>query len=94
MEPSGLEPLTPCMPCRHLFASGQLCCNDSVDLLQFMMRQDMRQLGAAAAIPGEAAGLGWKLPASETQLLVGAKPRGTSFSRYGLSFRPAGKHGQ
>jgi hypothetical protein len=25
---------------------------------------------------------------------VGAKPRGTTFSRYGFSFRPAGKHGQ
>ena len=36
----------------------------------------------------------WELPTSQVQLLVGAKPRGTTFSRYGFSFRPAGKHGQ
>lgn len=36
----------------------------------------------------------WELPTSQIQLLVGAKPRGTTFSRYGFSFRPAGKHGQ
>ena len=35
-----------------------------------------------------------ELPNSQAQLLVGAKPRGTTFSRYGFSFRPAGKHGQ
>jgi hypothetical protein len=66
-------------------------------LLQFVMRQCMRQSGAAAVVfPGKAAGLGWKLPAFETQLLVGAMPRGTAFSRFGFGFgcRPAGKHGQ
>lgn len=31
---------------------------------------------------------------SQVQLLVGAKPRGTTFSRYSFTFRPAGKHGQ
>ena len=36
----------------------------------------------------------WELPTSQVQLLVGAKPRGTTFARYGFSFRPAGKHGQ
>ncbi|MFM7676095.1 MAG: hypothetical protein ACKO5F_11050 [Synechococcus sp.] len=36
----------------------------------------------------------WELPTSQVQLLVGAKPRGTTFSRYGFTFRPAGKHGQ
>lgn len=36
----------------------------------------------------------WELPASQVQLLVGAKPRGSSFSRYGFSFRPSGRHGQ
>lgn len=36
----------------------------------------------------------WELPTSQVQLLVGAKPRGTAFSRYGFTFRPAGKHGQ
>lgn len=36
----------------------------------------------------------WELPTSQIQLLVGAKPRGTTFSRYGFTFRPAGKHGQ
>ncbi len=36
----------------------------------------------------------WELPTSQVQLLVGAKPRGTSFARYGFTFRPAGKHGQ
>ena len=36
----------------------------------------------------------WELPTSQVQLLVGAKPRGASFSRYGFSFRPSGRHGQ
>jgi hypothetical protein len=36
----------------------------------------------------------WELPSSQVVLLVGGKPRGTSFSRYGFSFRPAGKQGQ
>jgi hypothetical protein len=36
----------------------------------------------------------WELPTSQVQLLVGAKPRGSSFSRYGFSFRPSGRHGQ
>ena len=36
----------------------------------------------------------WELPTSQVQLLVGAKPRGTAFARYGFTFRPAGKHGQ
>jgi hypothetical protein len=36
----------------------------------------------------------WELPTSQVQLLVGAKPRGTTFARYGFTFRPAGKHGQ
>ena len=36
----------------------------------------------------------WELPASQVQLLEGAKPRGSSFSRYGFSFRPSGRHGQ
>ena len=35
-----------------------------------------------------------KLPTSQVQLLVGAKPRGTAFSRYGFIFRSSGKHGQ
>ena len=42
----------------------------------------------------KAARLSWELPTSQVQLLVGAKPLGTTFSRYGFSFRPAGKHGQ
>jgi hypothetical protein len=36
----------------------------------------------------------WELPTSQVQLLVGAKPRGNSFSMYGYSFRPSGRHGQ
>ena len=36
----------------------------------------------------------WELPASQDQLLVGVKPRGTTFARYRFTFRPAGKHGQ
>jgi hypothetical protein len=36
----------------------------------------------------------WELPTSQVQLLVGAKPRGSSFSRYGFTFRASGKHGQ
>jgi len=36
----------------------------------------------------------WELPTSQVQLLVGAKPRGATFSRYGFSFRPSGRHGQ
>jgi predicted short-subunit dehydrogenase-like oxidoreductase (DUF2520 family) len=30
----------------------------------------------------------WELPASLVQHLVGAKPRGSTFFRYGFSFRP------
>jgi hypothetical protein len=36
----------------------------------------------------------WELPTSQVELLVGARPRGATFSRYGFTFRPAGKHGQ
>lgn len=35
-----------------------------------------------------------ELPTSQVQLLVGARLRGSMFSSYGFSFRPAGKHGQ
>ena len=42
----------------------------------------------------KAARLGWELPTSQVQLLLGAKPRGASMERYGLTFRAAGKHGQ
>lgn len=42
----------------------------------------------------KAARSSWELPTSQVQLLVGAKPRGTTFARYGFTFRPAGKHGQ
>jgi hypothetical protein len=36
----------------------------------------------------------WELPISQVQLLVGVKPRCATFSRYGISFRPSGRHGQ
>ena len=36
----------------------------------------------------------WEPPTSQVQLLVRAKPRATTFSRHGLTFRPSGKHGQ
>jgi hypothetical protein len=36
----------------------------------------------------------WELPTSQVQLLVGGKPRGSTFSRYGFSFRPSGRHRQ
>lgn len=36
----------------------------------------------------------WELPTSQVHLLVGAKPKGAVFSRYGFAFVPAGKHGQ
>lgn len=42
----------------------------------------------------KAARLGWELPTSQVQLLVGCKPRGASLERYGFTFRAAGKHGQ
>ena len=42
----------------------------------------------------KAARLGWELPTSQVQLLLGAKPRGASMERYGFTFRAAGKHGQ
>ena len=42
----------------------------------------------------KAARLSWELPTSQVQLLVGAKPRGATFSRYGFTFTQAGKHGQ
>jgi hypothetical protein len=42
----------------------------------------------------KAARLGWELPTSQVQLLLGAKPRGASLDRYGFTFRAVGKHGQ
>jgi hypothetical protein len=36
----------------------------------------------------------WELPTSQLELLVGARPRGSSFSRYGFTFRAVGRHGQ
>ena len=36
----------------------------------------------------------WELPTSQVQLQLGASPRGATFSRYGFSFRPSGRHGQ
>lgn len=42
----------------------------------------------------KAARLGWELPTSQVQLLLGTKPRGASLERYGFTFRAAGKHGQ
>jgi hypothetical protein len=42
----------------------------------------------------KAARLGWELPTSQVQLLLGAKPRGAAMERYGFTFRAAGKHGQ
>ena len=42
----------------------------------------------------KAARLGWELPTSQVQLLLGGKPRGASLDRYGFTFRAAGKHGQ
>lgn len=42
----------------------------------------------------KAARLGWELPTSQVQLLLGTKPRGASLERYGFTFRAAGRHGQ
>ena len=36
----------------------------------------------------------WELPTSQVQLLLGASPRGATFSRYRFSFRPSGRHDQ
>lgn len=52
------------------------------------------QLDGQHSFLTKAARNSWELPTSQVQLLVGAKPSGTTFSRYGLILRPAGKHGQ
>ena len=44
MEPSGLEPLTPCMPCSFLFALDLFWCNAFRVLSHLITRQTMRQV--------------------------------------------------
>lgn len=41
----------------------------------------------------KAADAGWHLPASVIRNLIGAKPRGKVWRRYGFEFRPASRHG-
>lgn len=43
MEPSGFEPLTPCMPCSDSSRSDQLQRNGSAHLFQHVLRQFVRQ---------------------------------------------------
>lgn len=42
----------------------------------------------------KAARTSWELPTAQVQLLVGAKPLVSTFSRYGCSVRPSGRHGR
>ena len=42
----------------------------------------------------KAARLGWELPTSQAQVLLGEKPRGALLERFGFTFRGSGKHGQ
>jgi hypothetical protein len=42
----------------------------------------------------KAAAQGWLLPTTTVELLIGARPRGAGFSRYGFSFSAAGAHGR
>jgi hypothetical protein len=58
MEPSGLEPLTPCMPCSVLQGLDSLRSNGPVVILNFDLRQIMRQ----AAKSSRAWGLGLVKP--------------------------------
>ncbi len=64
------------------------------EALEELVAAAMSHLDGLLSFLTKAARNSWELPTSQVQLLVGAKPRGTSFSRYGFSFRPAGKHGQ
>jgi len=59
-----------------------------------LMAASVSHLDGLLSFLTKAARNSWELPTSQVQLLVGAKPRGTTFPRYGFTFRPAGKHGQ
>ena len=68
------------------------CCSPSRPTPQ-KLQPPLRMDGLLSFLT-KAARNSWELPTSQVQLLVGAKPRGSTFSRYGFTFRPAGKHGQ
>jgi len=59
-----------------------------------LVAEDVSRLEGLLSFLTKAGRNNWEIPTSQVQLLVGAKPRGTTFSRYGFTFRPAGKHGQ
>ena len=44
MEPSGFEPLTPCMPCSLLIGANQLHCKGFAGLLHCVLRQTVSQI--------------------------------------------------
>ena len=52
MEPSGFEPLTPCMPFRHLTKSNQFKSQVLVSFLRVVMRQTVRQVVGALETDG------------------------------------------
>lgn len=64
------------------------------DLFRTLKAAAVSHLDGLLSFLTKAAQGSWEFPTSHLRLLVGAKPRGATSSRYGFTFRPAGKHGQ
>jgi hypothetical protein len=77
-------------------SQGQLPLEESEDLEapEELVAAAVLHLDGLLSFLTKAARLGWELPTSQVQLLLGARPRGSSMERYGFTFRAAGKHGQ
>jgi hypothetical protein len=59
-----------------------------------LVRAEVEHLDALLSFLTKAARFGWCLPTSRVELLIGGRPRGSAWERYGFVFRAAGKHGQ
>jgi hypothetical protein len=53
----------------------------------------LAELGRLLEFLDRASASGWKLPTSVIRQLLGSKPHGANWSRFGFTFRPAGNHG-
>lgn len=67
---------------------------DDQEVQEELVAAAVSHLDGLLSFLAKAARNSWELPTSQVQLLVGAKPRGPTFFRYGFSFRPSGRHGQ
>jgi hypothetical protein len=92
-EESAMVPSSPALPAT---TQTQLPLEEPEDLEapEELVAAAVTHLDGLLSFLTKAARLGWELPTSQVQLLLGAKPRGASMERYGFTFRAAGKHGQ